>query len=172
MYLQLIFFFLKSRIFKQLLISCFTTVSDKNSWDTLTKRCFFLLVLPLSLSKSSWKAEFSNNFLFHVLLQSQTKIAGTLQPNAVFFLLVLPSSLSKLFIAVRSPNFVHQHWGHKDTQSVPTILTETVVLDVRDFLKKVCASKVLRDGYGNLIRSGEPQVSVTLSYGEEKLNED
>ena len=27
------------------------TVSDKNSWDTLTKRCFSLLVLPSSLSK-------------------------------------------------------------------------------------------------------------------------
>ena len=47
MYLQLIFFFLKSRIFKQLLISCFTTVSDKNSWDTLTKRCFFPSRAPL-----------------------------------------------------------------------------------------------------------------------------
>ena len=50
----------------------------------------------------TWKAEFSNNFLFHVLI------------------------------------------------------------DVRIvFFKKNCASKVLRDGYGNLIRPGEPQVSVT-----------
>ena len=31
-------------------------------------------------------------------------------------------------------------------------------MDVRAFLKKICALKVLRDGYGNLIPSGEPQV--------------
>ena len=42
-------------------------------------------------------------------LQSQTKIVGTLKLNAGFSLLVLPSSLSKLFIAVWSPNLVHQH---------------------------------------------------------------
>ena len=41
--------------------------------------------------------------------QSQTKIVGTLWPNAVFSLLVLTSSLSKLLIVVRSPNLVHQH---------------------------------------------------------------
>ena len=51
------------------------TVSDKNSWNTLAKRCFFLLVLT--------------------------------------------SSLSKLFIAVRSPNLVHQHWGEKETAKCP-----------------------------------------------------
>ena len=51
--------------------------------------------------------------------QSQTKIVGTLQPNAVFFLLVLTSSLSKLFIALRSPNLVHQHWGDKKTPKCP-----------------------------------------------------
>ena len=52
-------------------------------------------------------------------LQSQTKIVGTLKPNAVFFLLVLPSCLSKLFIAVQSPNLVHQHWGDRETQKCP-----------------------------------------------------
>ena len=52
-------------------------------------------------------------------LQSQTKIVGTLRPNAVFFLLVLPLSLSKLFIAVQSPNLVHQHWGDKETRKCP-----------------------------------------------------
>ena len=36
-------------------------------------------------------------------------IVGTLGPNAVFPLLVLLLSLSKLFIAVQSPNLVHQH---------------------------------------------------------------
>ena len=36
-----------------------------------------------------------------------------------------------------------------------------VLIDVRIVFKKICASKVLRDGYGNLIRSGEPQVIVT-----------
>ena len=51
--------------------------------------------------------------------QSQTKIVGTLKPNAVFSLLVLTSSLSKLFIAVRSPNLVHQHWGDKETPKCP-----------------------------------------------------
>ena len=61
--------------------------------------------------------------------QSQTKIVGTLSPNAVFFfLLVLPLSLSKLFIAVQSPNLVHRHRGDKETQKCPTILTETVAL--------------------------------------------
>ena len=54
-----------------------------------------------------------------LLLQSQTKIVGTLRPNAVCFLLVLPLSLSKLFIAVRSPNLVHQHWGDKETRKCP-----------------------------------------------------
>ena len=29
-------------------------------------------------------------------------------------------------------------------------------MDVRAFFKKICALKVLRDGYGNLIPSGEP----------------
>ena len=52
-------------------------------------------------------------------LQSQTKIVGTLKPNAVFSLVVLPSSLSKLFIAVWSPNLVHQHWGDKETPKCP-----------------------------------------------------
>ena len=62
----------------------------------------YLMYLPLIFFFFfTWKAEFSNNFLFHVLL------------------------------------------------------------DVRIVFKKICASKVLRDGYGNLIRSGEPQVSVT-----------
>ena len=32
---------------------------------------------------------------------------------------MLPSSLSKLFIAVRSPNLVHQHWGDKETPECP-----------------------------------------------------
>ena len=32
---------------------------------------------------------------------------------------MLPSSLSKLFIAVRSPNLVHQHWGDKETLKCP-----------------------------------------------------
>ena len=36
-----------------------------------------------------------------------------------------------------------------------------VLIDVRIVFKKICASKVLRDGYGNLIRSGEPHVIVT-----------
>ena len=31
-------------------------------------------------------------------------------------------------------------------------------MDVRAFLKKICVLKVLRDGYGNLIPSGELQV--------------
>ena len=31
-------------------------------------------------------------------------------------------------------------------------------MDVRAFFKKICTLKVLRDGYGNLIPSGEPQV--------------
>ena len=52
----------------------------------------------------TWKAEFSNNFLFHVLI-------GVRIVFLFFFL--------------------------------------------------NCASKVSRDGYGNLIRPGEPQVSVT-----------
>ena len=52
-------------------------------------------------------------------LQSQTKIVGTLKPNADFSVLVLPSSLSKLFIAVWSPNLVHQHWGDKETPKCP-----------------------------------------------------
>ena len=51
--------------------------------------------------------------------ESQTKIVGTLRPNAIFFLLLLPLSLSKLFIAVQSPNLVHQHWGDKETQKCP-----------------------------------------------------
>ena len=51
--------------------------------------------------------------------QSQTKIFGTLKPNAGFFLLVPPLSLSKLLIAVQSPNLVHQHWGNKETQKCP-----------------------------------------------------
>ena len=51
--------------------------------------------------------------------QSQTKIVGTLRPNAVFFLLVLPLSLSKLFITVQSPNLVYQHWTDKETQKCP-----------------------------------------------------
>ena len=50
---------------------------------------------------------------------SQTKIVGTLKPNAVFFLLVLPLSLSKLFIAVQSPNLVHQHWADRERQKCP-----------------------------------------------------
>ena len=54
--------------------------------------------------------------LYNQELQSQTKIVGALRPNAVFFLLVLPLSLSKLFIAVQSPNLVHQHRGDKETQ--------------------------------------------------------
>ena len=58
------------------------------------------------------------NPLFQIL-QSQTKIVGTLRPNAGFFLLVPPLSLSKLFIAVQSPNLVHQHWGDKETQNCP-----------------------------------------------------
>ena len=53
------------------------------------------------------------------LTQSQTKIVGTLKPNAVFPLLVLLSSLSKLFIAVWSANLVHQHWGDKETPKCP-----------------------------------------------------
>ena len=36
-----------------------------------------------------------------------------------FFLVVLPLSLLKLFIAVQSPNLVHQHWGDKETQKCP-----------------------------------------------------
>ena len=32
---------------------------------------------------------------------------------------MLPSSLSKLFMAVRSPNVVHQHWGDKETPKCP-----------------------------------------------------
>ena len=53
------------------------------------------------------------------LTQSQTKIVGTLRPKAVFFVLMLLLSLSKLFIAVQSPNLVHQHWGDKETQKCP-----------------------------------------------------
>ena len=50
---------------------------------------------------------------------SQTKIVGTLKPDAVFFRLVLPLSLSKLFIAVQSANLIHQHWGDMETQKCP-----------------------------------------------------
>ena len=32
---------------------------------------------------------------------------------------MLPLSLPKLFIAVQSPNLVHQHWGDKETQTCP-----------------------------------------------------
>ena len=42
-------------------------------------------------------------------LQSQTKIVGTLPPNAVFSLLARLLVLPMLFIAVNSPNLVHQH---------------------------------------------------------------
>ena len=60
---------------------------------------------------------------------SQTKIQlwqGHLKQTLFFSLLVLSFSLPMLFIAIQSPNRVHQHWGdEKRHNSVPTILTET-----------------------------------------------
>ena len=43
-------------------------------------------------------------------LQSQTKIVGTLPPNAVLSLLARLLVLPMLVIAVNSTNFAHQHW--------------------------------------------------------------
>ena len=48
-------------------------------------------------------------------LQSQTKIVGTLPPNAVFWLLARLLVLPMLLIAVNSPNLAHQHWEGKKT---------------------------------------------------------
>ena len=52
-------------------------------------------------------------------LQSQTKIVGTLPPNAVFWLLARLLVLPMLFIAVNSPNLAHQHWEGKKTAKCP-----------------------------------------------------
>ena len=49
-------------------------------------------------------------------LQSQTKIVGTLPPNAVFSLLAHLLILSLMFfIAVNSTILAHQHWEGKKT---------------------------------------------------------
>ena len=52
-------------------------------------------------------------------LQSQTKIVGTLPPNAVFWLLARLLVLPMLLIAVNSPNLAHQHWEGKKTAKCP-----------------------------------------------------
>ena len=54
-------------------------------------------------------------------LQSQTKIVGILPLNSIFFLLNLSYllSLPMLFIAVHSPNLVHQHWKGQKTVKCP-----------------------------------------------------
>ena len=52
-------------------------------------------------------------------MQSQTKIVGTLSPNAVFSLLVPLLGLPMLIIAVNSPNLAHQHWEGKKTAKCP-----------------------------------------------------
>ena len=54
-------------------------------------------------------------------LQSQTKIVGILPLNSIFFLLNLSCllSLPMLFIAVHSPNLVHQHWEGQKTVKFP-----------------------------------------------------
>ena len=57
------------------------------------------------------------------LLQSQTKVVGTLRPNAVFFPLVLPLSLSK---RLSHQTLYTNIEGTRRHKSVPTILTETV----------------------------------------------
>ena len=55
-------------------------------------------------------------------LQSQTKIVGILPLNAVFFHLSYLLSLPMLFIAVHSPNLVHQHWKGQKTVKCPNNL--------------------------------------------------
>ena len=52
-------------------------------------------------------------------LQSQTKIAQTLPPNAVFSLLACLLILPILFVAVNSPHLVHEHWEGKMTVKRP-----------------------------------------------------
>ena len=52
-------------------------------------------------------------------LQPQTKTAQTLPPNAVFSLLAHLLVLPMLFVAVNSPNLVHEHWEGKMTVKCP-----------------------------------------------------
>ena len=59
-------------------------------------------------------------------LHSQTKMVGTLSPNAVFSVLARLLVLPMLVIAVNSPNLADHHWRARRQQSVPTTLTETV----------------------------------------------
>ena len=53
-------------------------------------------------------------------LQSQTKIVGILPLNSISFLLSCLLSLPMFFIAVISPNLVHQHWEGQKTVKCPT----------------------------------------------------
>ena len=59
-------------------------------------------------------------------MQSQTKIVGILPPNAVFSLLAPLLVLPMLIFAVNSPNLADIGRARRQ-QSVPTILTESVV---------------------------------------------
>ena len=49
-----------------------------------------------------------------------TAIVGTLKGNNVFSFLVLSLSLPMLFIAIQSPNRVHQYWGDEKSQKCPS----------------------------------------------------
>ena len=60
-------------------------------------------------TKFYYRAKYQLKRLKIKKLQFQTKIVETLRPNAVFSLLMHPLSLSNLFVAVHSPNLVHQH---------------------------------------------------------------
>ena len=54
-----------------------------------------------------------------MLLQSQTKVVGTLPLNTGFSLLACLLVLPMFFIAVNSPNLAHQHWEGKKTTRCP-----------------------------------------------------
>ena len=112
-----------------------------------------------------------------LLLQSQTKIVGTLKPNAVFFLLVLPFSLSNLFIAVQSPNLVHQHWGDRETQKCPNTFDWDCSCPRRDFAQKaksrggtiVTRACIKESTYSLNIQSVcQKKISICLNRGREE----
>ena len=64
--------------------------------------------------------------ILHRKLQSQTKMVGTLRPNAVFFLLCSPRPSQSCLSRVSHQTLYTSSEGKRRHKSVPTILTETV----------------------------------------------
>ena len=107
---SLVFLFASKR-FSRLCLSLSTVIAQNILTASLSYRWHTMATCKQPL------LNFFEALLFFYSLRQ--KYLGHFSQTLFFPFLCSISSLSKLFIAVRSPNLVHQHWGDKETPKCP-----------------------------------------------------